>query len=417
MIKAYPRVWVDLKSTEVLSALFQILNPVKAGNRVLVSEFEQAYAKFIGTNEAVAFTNCRSALYFCLEALDLNEGDEVILPAFTFWVEAAVVVLAGLKPVFVDVEFDTQNIDASKIEEAITPNTRCILLPHLNGLPADMDTIMDIAQNHNLRVIEDCARTCGGRYKDRRVGSFDIGAFSFGYGKSFYGFGGGMVTSDDHVFVTRLRELKRDFKTVSVRDLYKRTLKGCLLKFINSPFLYKFTLFPLAYRCQVKGYKTFASWFNIKKPDYDTAPETFMLDMYDMQSKLGFRQIKTIDMTNQKRRRNLKILNRELAGISGLHIPPDPNDREHICVHYVIWTERKKELQEFLMKNNIDAQDESSEDVAQMERFKPYFNSGFANASKLNGKIIYLPSHPNLSERDILYIAGKVKEFFGTKTK
>ncbi|MBC8551047.1 MAG: aminotransferase class I/II-fold pyridoxal phosphate-dependent enzyme [Candidatus Brocadiales bacterium] len=414
MIKAYPRVWVDLTTAEVMSVIFQILNPSKARGRSRMPEFERAYAEFIGTKEAVSFSNCRSALYFSLEALNFKKGDEIIIPAFTFWAEAAVVVLAGLKPVFVDVEFETMNIDASRIEEAITPRTRGILFPHLNGLPADMDTIMDIAHRNNLRVIEDCARTCGGSYNDRRVGSFDIGAFSFGYGKSFYGFGGSMITSDDEAFVTRLRDLKGNFKNISIRGLYQKTLKGCLLKFLSMPLLNGFTLFPLAYRYQTKGAELFASWFRIKKPHYNSVPEDFRTDMFDVQGRMGFRQIRTIDITNRRRRENLKLLNKELSGIPGLHIPPDPPDREHVCVHYAVWTERKKELQEFLMRNNIDAQDESSEDVTQMGRYSSYVNGEFENARKLHDRVIYLPSHPCMSEKDILYIADKVKEFFNT---
>lgn len=414
MIKAYPRVWVDLTTVEVMSVIFQIFNPSKARSRSLLPEFEKSYAEFIGTKEAVSFSNCRSALYFSLEALNFKKGDEIIIPAFTFWAEAAVVVLAGLKPVFVDVEFETMNIDASRIEEAITPRTRGILFPHLNGLSADMDKIMDIANRNKLRVIEDCARTCGGSYKDKRVGSFDIGAFSFGYGKSFYGFGGGMITSNDETFINRLRELKSDFKNISVKGLYKKTLKGCLLKFLSMPLLNGFTLFPLAYRYQTKGAELFSSWFRIKKPNYTTVPEDFRTDMYDVQGRMGFRQIRTIDTTNQRRKENLKLLNKELSGIPGLHIPPDPSDREHVCVHYAVWTERKKELQKFLMQNNIDAQDESSEDVTQMRRYSSYIKNEFKNARRLHDRIIYLPSHPCLTEKDILYIADKVKEFFKT---
>ncbi|MFH1654823.1 MAG: aminotransferase class I/II-fold pyridoxal phosphate-dependent enzyme [Pseudomonadota bacterium] len=412
MFKAYPRVWVDLKTVEVMSALFRVLNPSMAGGRLLLSEFERAYARFIGTREAVAFPKCRSALYFCLKALNLEDGDEVILPAFTFWVDAAVVLLAGLKPIFVDVDFETLNIDSSKIENAITSKTRVILLAHLNGLPADIKAVMDVARKYNLRVIEDCARSCGSRFQDRRVGSFDIGAFSFGYGKSFYGFGGGMVTSNDQIFIERLRELKRDFKTISVKNLYHGIFKGCLLKFLNTPLIHRFTLFPLSYRYQIEEDERFASWFRIKKPYYNGVPEDFKIDMYSIQARMGLRQIMTIDSTNQRRREYLKILNNELKSIKELHIPSDPTDREHVCVHYAIWTERKKDLQEYLLKNKIDAQDESAEDITQMKRFQPYVNSVFPNASKLNGKIIYLPCHPSLTEKDIRYIASSVKDFF-----
>jgi len=413
-LKAYPRVWVDLKTAEVVSILLWNLNPAKAKGNSRVLEFEQAYARFIGMRSAVSFTNCRSALYFSLKALNLKPGDEIILPAFTFWVDVAVVILAGLKPVFVDVEFETMNIDALKIEELITPRTRGILLAHLNGLACDLETIMQIARRHNLRVIEDSARACGARFKGKRLGSFDIGAFSFGYGKSFYGFGGGMVTSNDQTFISRLRKLKKDFKAISTKDLFKAVGKGCLLKFFNTPALHGFTLFPMAYRYQVKQDSRFDSWFRIKKNHFNGVPENFKLDMFDIQARLGFRQLKTIDQTNLIRRQHLKTLNRELAEIPGLKIPIDPTDREHVCVHYTVWTEQKEDLQNFLMHNRIDAQDESAEDVTQMERFRPYVNGDFPNAKKLNGRIIYLPCHPCLTEKDILYIANSVKEFFST---
>lgn len=411
-LKAYPRVWVDLTTAEVFSALFQTLDPLRARCQEMVPKFEKEYARFIGTEEAVSFTNCRSSLYFSLKALNLNPGDEVILPAFTFWADAAVAVLAGLKPVFVDVSFETLNIDTSRIENAITSRTRVIMPAHLNGLAADMGGIISIAKKHGLRVIEDCARTCGGRYNGKRVGSFDIGAFSFGYGKSFYGFGGGMVTSNDRLFIERLRVLKRNFKPISVRGLYQSVFKGCILKFLNSPSLYGFTLFPMAYEYQINDSERYASWFRIKKPEYNEVPEAFNLNMYDLQAKLGFRQIRTIDSTNQKRRRNFRMLNAELAGIPDFIIPRDTLYAEHLSVHYAIWTEHKKELQKFLMNNGIDAQDESAENVTDMERFISYAKGDFPNARRLNGRIIYLPTHPCLGEKDMLYMAGKVKEFF-----
>jgi len=410
--KAYPRVWVDLRTPEVLSAVSQILNPTTACGRSRVADFERAYAGFVGTTGAVAFPNCRSSLFFSLKALDLEPGSEVILPAFTFWVDVAVTLLAGLKPVFVDVCPETMNLDASKIENAVTSKTAVLLPAHLNGLPADMDAIMEIARRHNLRVVEDCARICGGRYRERRVGSFDIGAFSFGYGKSFYGFGGGMVTSNDESFTRRLRSLKSRFKRISRRQLYRSILKGCLLKYANSPLLHRFTLFPAVYRYQINGGRRFASWFQIQKPEYSEIPEGFTVDMFNVQANLGFRQLQTIDSTNQQRKRNMKILNRELSGIPGFRIPPEPADREHVCVHYAIWTEKKRELQEFLLKAGIDAQDESAEDVTRLDRFADYVNSEFPNAARLHHRILYLPTHPCLMDKDMRFIARKVKEFF-----
>ena len=412
MIKAYPRGWVDLYTKEIIASIFHLLNFKKVKNQNLVPEFEKRFAEYIGTEYAVAFTNCRSSLYFCLKALNLEPDDEVILPSFTFWADAEVVVLAGLKPVFVDVEFKTMNIDAEKIEEAISPRTKAIMPVHLNGLSLDMNHIMKISEKYNLRVIEDCARNCGGIYNEKRVGSFDIGAFSFGYGKSFYSFGGGMVTTDDLEFGRRLREIKNEFNVPSLSGIYNSVIKGCLLKYINIPFLYGISLFPCVRRYELLSDERFAGLFRIQKPHYTSVPQGFELDIFNLQAKVGIRQIEKLESANIKRSRNLSILNNELSGIKGLKLPLEPDDRTNLGVHYAIWAERKNELKEFLIKNRIDAQDESAEDVTKMKRFKKFTFERFENASKLDGHILFIPTHPFMSEKDILYVSGKIKEFY-----
>src|SRR3989338_5778695 len=232
MIRTIPRVYVDLSSQEVFSVLQQLLNVKKATGSDRLHEFEKAYACYIGTKYAVSFPSCRSSMYFALRALNLGRGSEVILPAFTFWVDAALVIMAGLKPVFVDVDLNTANMDVSKIEAAITPKTKVIFPTHLNGMPAEMDPIMSIAGKYGLRVLEDCARSCGATYKGKRIGSFDVGAFSFGYGKSFYSFVGGMITSNDESFINNLRKSKKDFEKISTKNLYMQTMKGIILRYL-----------------------------------------------------------------------------------------------------------------------------------------------------------------------------------------
>lgn len=412
-VKAIPRVWVDLKTSEVLSALAGLLNARKAKGDSLRRRFEDEFARFIGVSNAVTFTNCRSSLYFILKALNFSPGDEVILPAFTFWVDVAVVELAGLKPVFVDVDPATMNIDPKRIEQAVSNRTKAILLAHLNGLPVDMAAVMAVARSHDLRVIEDSARSCGARCDGKRVGSFDIGAFSFGYGKSFYGFGGGMVTSDDPAFIERLRQLKADFRPVGLAGMNKTILKGCLLKFLNTPSLHGFTLFPCVYRYEIRHDARFDSWFKIKKPYLQSVPDQFKSDMFDLQMKFCFRQIRTIDQSNALRHDYLNILNDELKDLAELRLPVSFANRRNINVHYAVSVERKRELQDFLLRNGIDAQDESAEDVTQMKRFRKYASGDYPHAAALHQKVVYLPCHPCLSESDVKRIATKVKEFYG----
>ena len=412
MIKAISRTQVDLRTSEVFSTLFQILRIKEATSSNRVPEFEDAFASYIGTKYAVSFPYCRSGMYFALKALDLQEKDEVILPAFTFWVDAAMVILAGLNPVFVDVQFNSATMDPALIEKAITSRTKVLFPTHLNGLPADMDPIMDIARRHNLRVLEDCARSCGAAYKGKKIGSYDIGTFSFGYGKSFYGFGGAMVTSDDTHLIQRLREFKKAFTPITAKELYIQVIKGNILRYLNLPCLYRFTLFPIIYQFQVKGNERYATRFRVKMPPYDHVPKNFMVDLNNVQAKLGFKQIERIDDTNRKRMENAKILSEELAGIPGLELPPSLEDREHVAVHYAIWAEKSKDLQRFLMKNGIDAQDETAVDTTQLNRFKSFVSGRFPQAEKLDGKLIFLPTHPNLKKKDMLRIAQTVKRFF-----
>ncbi|MBF0175410.1 MAG: aminotransferase class I/II-fold pyridoxal phosphate-dependent enzyme [Magnetococcales bacterium] len=412
MWKAYPRVWVDLKTIEIIAALLRLLWPSRAAGRALVPGFEQSFAHFLGVQNAVAFPNCRSALFHALKALELEPGDEVILPAFTFWVDPAVVLLAGLKPVFVDVDFATANLDMARVEAAITPRSRVIMPVHLNGLPVEMLQLQAIAEKHDLRVIEDCARACGATYGHDRVGTLDIGAFSFGYGKSFYGFGGGMVTSNDAGFMERVRSLQKPFHTIPTREMVLAVLKGSLLKFLNTPTLHKWTLFPLVKRFVLENDPLLDGWFRVKKPHYTEVPHLFRRHMFNIQAAMGFRQIKTIDQSNRKRHDILRLFRQELAGVAGLQLPPDPVDRDHVCVHFAVWSEQCQELQRFLLHHGIDAQDESAQDVTQMERFIPYAAGPYPHAAQLNSRVCYLPAHPCLNEKDVRYIAGMVKLFF-----
>jgi UDP-2-acetamido-2-deoxy-ribo-hexuluronate aminotransferase len=164
-----------------------------------VGELEERLAAYTGAAQCVTCASGTEALLIALMALEVKTGDEVITTPFTFVATAEVVVLAGATPVFVDVEADTCNIDASKIEAAITPRTRAIMPVALYGQPADMDEINAIARRHGLPVIEDAAQSFGAEYKERKSGNLStIGCTSFFPSKPLgcYGDGGALFTND-----------------------------------------------------------------------------------------------------------------------------------------------------------------------------------------------------------------------------
>lgn len=175
-----------------------------------VKALESELASYIGCKYTVALNSGTDALHVALRALNIGAGDEVITTAFTFVATAEAIGMVGAKPVFVDIDENTFNIDPKKIEAAITPKTKAIIPVHLYGQPCDMDAIMDIAHRHNLRVIEDCCQAIGALYKGKMVGTFgDIGCYSFYPTKNLGTMGdGGLCTVNseelrDHLIALR----------------------------------------------------------------------------------------------------------------------------------------------------------------------------------------------------------------------
>jgi len=164
--------------------------------------FEKNFANYIGVKNCIGVGNGTDALHIALKALGISEGDEVLTTANSFIATSEAITLSGAKVVFVDCNKDSYNINADKVEAAITPNTKAIIPVHLYGQPADMDKIMDVADKHDLYVIEDAAQGHGAEYKGRRIGRIgDLACFSFFPGKNLgaYGDAGAVVTNNDEL--------------------------------------------------------------------------------------------------------------------------------------------------------------------------------------------------------------------------
>ena len=172
--------------------------------------FEEEIAKFLDVKNAVTLNSGTDALHLALRALDIGAGDEVITVAFTFVATTEAIGIVGAKPVFVDIDPDTFNIDVNEIESKITPKTKAILPVHLYGQPCNMDVIMDIAKRHDLFVIEDACQAIGAEYKGKKVGTFgDIGCFSFYPTKNLGTMGdGGLAVTNSEFLKNRMIALR-----------------------------------------------------------------------------------------------------------------------------------------------------------------------------------------------------------------
>ena len=195
---------------EIDSAIREVMESSAFVLCEVVEKFEQEIASYCGSKYAVGLASGTDALILSMRALGIGEGDEVIVPAFTFVATVSAVVHAGARPVFVDVEPESFNLNAGQIREKLFPHVRAIIPVHLYGLPADMDPLLELARDRGLLVIEDVAQALGAQYRGSRVGSLgDVGCLSFYPTKNLGGAGdGGMVVADNEELAQQLRLLR-----------------------------------------------------------------------------------------------------------------------------------------------------------------------------------------------------------------
>jgi len=190
-----------------------VLSTLESGHFILgpqVVKFEESVASYLSVNHAIGLASGTDALVIALRALSIGDGDEVIIPAYTFFATAGTVMSVGAKPVIVDIDPQSYQIDVSKIEAAITSKTKAIIPVHLYGHPAEMNPILEIARKHDLKVIEDNAQGFGAEYLGKKTGSFgDIGCLSFFPTKNLGAYGdGGMVLTNDAALAEQMRMLR-----------------------------------------------------------------------------------------------------------------------------------------------------------------------------------------------------------------
>jgi dTDP-4-amino-4,6-dideoxygalactose transaminase len=337
-----------------------------------VAAFEAAFARYIGVRHAVAVNSGTAALHLALLARGIGEGDEVIVPAFSFAATANTVLHAGARPVFVDVRDDDFGIDAAQIEAAITPRTKAIVPVHLYGQTCDINAVAEICGARGLALIEDAAQACGASSGDERAGSWDTGAFSFYATKNLQTGEGGMITTNDDAVADRARLL---------RSQGERT-----------------------------RYVTEEAGYNYR--------------MTEIAAALGLVQLPKLDARNDVRRANAagkrtpagRSLSRLLAGCERIVLPKELPGRRHVWHQYTIRVPEGREVRDSLQAGLRERGIETAVFYPTPIHRQPlYQRLGYGGVSmpvaeRLAGEVLSLPVHPALSQDDIDTIAAAVLE-------
>ncbi len=346
-----------------------------------VRRFEEDFARYVGCKNAIAVSSCTAGLHLALDVLGIGEGDEVISSPMTFAATANVIVHRRALPVFVDVGRETQNIDPSCFEAAITRRTKAIIPIHMAGRPCDMDTIMEIAHRHGLSVIEDAAHAAEAIWRGRRIGTIgDFTAFSFYVTKNICTGEGGMLTSnnDDWAEAVRIKSLHGISK-----DAWKR--------YSAEGFQPYETLYP--------GYK---------------------YNMTDIQAALGIHQLARAEQNLKVRERYWQMYDEAFVNIPEIitpskDLPPNSRHARHLYT-ILLQTDRlrlsRNQFIEALKAENIGTGIHFT--ALHMHKFYRetfgYRQGDFPNAEWIGERTVSLPLSPKLNERDVADVVKAVQK-------
>jgi dTDP-4-amino-4,6-dideoxygalactose transaminase len=409
--KAYPRHSVNL-SGPVFKTLLQVIRAKEVTQGPHRAVFEQRFAQFIGVQHAIGVSSGRAGLFLGLSALGLEPEAEILLPSYTFHIVPQVIRACGYKPVFIDVDPHTYNLDISLIKKNITSRTQALLVTHIFGQPCDMEPIIEIAQAEGLRIIEDCAHACGARYKGRRVGSFgEFAIFSFGVGKNMPCFGGGMLVTNNAVLAKEVRN-KMAGDNIPQRWL-KEVLTTSFTYFCTRPKTFSYLVYPTMRLSDLLGIARFD-----REPGKEVVHEgettsRFLLGLNNLQAAVGLCQLERVDRINQKATENAAIYSEELKGLKGIKIPTLIPMIEPSFLYYRLEVERRDDFRKELFRMGIDT---SPDDMSACSiLFQDYYGpkTSCPVAERLPDRIVEIPNNQYMTQEDLLYIAKCIREIAG----
>ena len=362
-------------SEEDKKAVMQALNSRWLTGGPRTKEFEELFTSYTRSKYSVAVNSCTAALHLAMRALNIGSGDEVIVPVLTFAATANAALFVGAKPIFADIDEKAFNISPREIEQKITEKTKAVIVVHYGGQPCDMKEIMEIAEDHNIEVVEDCAHALGALYRGKNAGTFGaVGCFSFYPTKIITTIEGGMATTEDEQTANKMRVLRDHGMTKTAFDREDK-----------------------------------ASWY------YDVVDLGYNYRMNEVQAVLGIVQLKRIDDINEKRCAAAKYYTKRLSDIEGIITPYEAEDRTHLYHLYVI-----RVLQEKFGVNRDELfRDLSASGIGTSVHYTPLHQltfykklcsgkQSFPVAERVSKEILSLPLFPTMSKSQIDFVAEEI---------
>ncbi len=376
-----------------------------------VLAFERAFCDYLGANsDGVFVSSGRMALWLILQALDYPPGSEIIVPAFTFFAIPAVIQLAGLTPVYVDISPDTYELSADTVQAAITARTRAVIPTHLFGRTCEMTPLTDICRSAGIDIIEDCAQSMGATIDGTKAGTLGAASyFTFGITKNFTTFGGGMAICRDAAVYERMQAAASQFERLPKGKLLKNAITGTAMRLATTRPVFSCTLAPILRVARRDRDDIVQRTFEEPVGAIDMAClERVKRTPTAAQARAGCRQLAVVNGKNTQRRQLGRALIERLAALECDGLPTLPLEGgDHIFVSFAILRTDRLSFAHALRRQGVDSATGYMSDCSSMPALggKP---GQCPTAAAVASTIIHLPLYPGLKDRDLDRIANAV---------
>ena len=400
--------------SRVVPELSQIIQDCRARQQLVegphIERFEQEFARVLGSGHVRTCSTeyGRMALYFILKAMEFPPDSEIIVPAFTFWVVPEVARVAGLKLVFADIDPTTFTLSPRALEQAITENTRAVLPTHLYGMSCDMDPILELAQRHKLKVIEDCAHSLGATYKGQMVGTMgDASFFSFQAFKPLNTYGGGLAWMRDADLARRVGEFADGEQWPTEKRVEGIIKSGYWQHTFIRPKVFTYSLFPLWWAASFTNAKPEERlWEPVRS--LDPLPEKYRGRFTNVQAAMGLAGLKHLPEFIARTRRHARILDELLGDVPGIAVPRIPADRTHVYYQYCAYVPDSERVVKRCIRRGVDVAPMHVDICTRMELFG--WKGPTAPGADHASRAVQVPVYESLQDSEVERVGRLVKD-------
>ncbi|MCC5652665.1 DegT/DnrJ/EryC1/StrS aminotransferase family protein [Nostoc sp. XA013] len=404
-----------------LNSYLTFLNYILVGrlwpDRKKIDLFEKALCERFGTDYAVCVYQCRLGIYLAVKAL-IKPGQEVILSPYTIVDVINMVIFAGGRPVFADVDQQTCNISAVEVERLITPNTGAVLITHLHGLAAEAHCIKEICDRSKIPLIEDAAQSFGVKEQGKPVGTIgDVGVFSFEMHKNVPTWLGGVVVSNRQDVVEKIHAELKEFSHPPLPGITQKVKKGFIHDIASLPIVFQLLIYPILRFSYLNDVEFINS--RVRRKPQESKPAKELPDIYKsqftpLQASLGLSQIKKVDRDIKTRIEYAHIYYEGLKDIDGLILPPLRTDGSHTYLWFPVLYSHREDLLKFMFEQGRDIAAGHFTSTADSLRFEEFYRD-CPNSKKVEKELLYLPTYPRYSHHEVEKNIEVIRKYFNSK--